>query len=698
MHKRHRIRKFLLISLLVCVLLLAALWFYLFQDHSYPVFNTTKMVKVSSNQIPIMSFADTAYQVGTDSVSPYKTIRTDGPWFKDTSGRTLFLRGVNLAGDAKVPSDPNLPTYVRKGFFSDSVISFRDRPFPLADADRQFERLKKWGFRFVRWLVTWEGVEHAGPGEYDTTYINDIYQLIRRANQYGITVFIDPHQDAWSRFSGGDGAPRWTFDKLGMDVRRFQVTGAALVGNVYGKPLPNMIWPTNYSKFAAATLFSLFFAGNTLAPKTFIDGIPVQDYLQDHYIAAMRQLAIRLKSLPNVIGFDTFNEPSSGWIGMKLNSQGLLTLGDMPTPYQAMLLASGMAQRVSHYQLGWDGFKVDRKDEMNRGKLSLWKKGYRDIWVTNGVWGLDPLHHPVLKQPDYFREADGHPINFNREFFRPFILKYAAAIRSVDPRYLIFAEPVVMPPLPLPEFCLPQTGHFVNAGHWYDGITLFTKKYFPFFTVNLRNRKLVLGKRKVRRLFDQQVSDLKAQGKNQLKGRPTLVGECGIPFDLNQGEAYRSGNFSDQAAAMDRTLSAMEKNLVGYAIWNYTPDNTNSHGDHWNGEDLSIFSKSQQKDPADINSGGRALDAVIRPYPYALPGTPTRFGYEYKKRKFFLQFTSDPKITAPAEIFLPEYEFGKGYRVDYSDGRVGKDKTGQYLLYYPSASHRHHTLLVSAGL
>ena len=698
MQKKHISRKLLVICFLLLFILIGGAWFYLFQDRPYPIFDTKKMMEISSDRILVAPFADTAYQVEPGLISPYKTMVTDGSWFKDTSGRTLYLRGVNLAGDSKIPTFSQPAANADKGGFEDSVVSFRDRPFPLADADRNFARLKKWGFRFVRWLVTWEAIEHSGPGKYDTSYINNMYQLIQKANQYGISVFIDPHQDVWSRFSGGDGAPQWTFDLLGMEVKHFQVTGAAFAGNINGQPQPQMIWPTNYTKYASATLFTLFFAGNTLAPRTFIGRIPVQDYLQDHYIAAIRQLAIRLKSLPNLIGFDTFNEPSAGWIGMNLNGEGLLTLGDMPTPFQAMLLASGIPQKVKHYKLGLTGFKMDKKDWINQEKISIWKKGYQDIWAANGVWGINSQGKPVIRQPDYFIRANGHPIDFNQDFFRPFLLKYAAAIHSVDPRYLIFAEPITIPPLPLPAFSKKQTDHFVNAGHWYDGITLFTKKYFPLFSFNFVNHKVALGKKNVRRLFDQEVAGLKAQGLQQLKGRPTMVGECGIPFDLNNGQAYRSGDFSVESAALDRTLSAMERTDVGYTLWNYTPDNTNRQGDHWNGEDLSIFSKSQQLDPSDINSGGRALDAVIRPYPFALPGIPLRFGYAYKKKMFYLKFVSDPKITAPAEIFLPDYEFGKGYRVNYSDGKVEKDKTGQYLLYFPSATHQKHTLLVRAGL
>jgi len=62
-----------------------------------------------------------------------------------------------------------------------------------------------WGFTFVRLLVTWEAVEHKGPGDYDEKYLSYLDKVVGIMNEYGISVFIDPHQDVWSRWTGGDG-------------------------------------------------------------------------------------------------------------------------------------------------------------------------------------------------------------------------------------------------------------------------------------------------------------------------------------------------------------------------------------------------------------------------------------------------------------------------------------------------------------
>ena len=299
-------------------------------------------------------------------------IRAGASWFKDEYGRTLLLRGVNLGGSTKVPFQPDGATWKQEEFYQHRQVSFVGRPFPLEQADEHFTRLREWGFTFQRFLVSWEAIEHAGPGLYDREYLDYVHALLRKASEYGISVFIDPHQDVWSRFSGGDGAPGWTFEKAGLDLTRFHQAGVAILHQIYGDPFPRMVWPSNGIKLASATMFSLFFGGNDFAPLTRVEGEPVQEYLQRHYIGAIQELARRISDLPNVVGYDSLNEPSAGWIGVGDLGQfpSPVKIGAVPTPFQSILLGSGYPQEIEIWDMRPSGPKLVETKLFNQDRES----------------------------------------------------------------------------------------------------------------------------------------------------------------------------------------------------------------------------------------------------------------------------------------------------------------------------------------
>ncbi len=618
-----------------------------------------------------------------------------GSWLKDELGRSLILHGVNLSGSSKIPTCPNGATYRNEGFFDHRHVSFVGRPFPLEQADEHFARLRSWGLTLLRFLVTWEAIEHAGPGQYDAEYLDYLQAVVKKAGDYGFTVIIDPHQDVWSRFSGGDGAPGWTFEVLGLDLTRFHETGAAIVHQIHGDPFPPMVWPTNGSRLAAATMFTLFFAGNDFAPKTLVDGEPVQDYLQRHYIAAFQKVAERLKGLDCVVGYEVFNEPLSGFIGLKDLTHPLLPVkfGPMFSPIQSMLLGDGIPQEIEVWQRTLLRSRLVERRLMNPSKMRIWREGYDGIWQQNQVWDLDEKGRVRLLNPHYFAQVNGKEVDFSRDYLRPFVNRYTAAIRAVDPDAIIFLE--TDPRMPPPDWGPQDAKNIVYAPHWYDATVLFLKTYSPWIGFDVHTGHVILGKRRVQRSFVHQLAKHKEYSALHLGNVPTIIGETGIAFDLNGGRAYHSGNFKQQIRAMDRILHALDENLLSYTLWNYTPENDNIHGDQWNGEDLSIFSLDQQQCAEDINSGGRALQAIVRPYARATAGEPLRMSFDINRRVFSYTFRHDPDIQAPTEIFVPNYQYPNGYNIWVTDGECDLRHEQQLLLYQPSADRETHRIKIT---
>ena len=72
-----------------------------------------------------------------------------------------------------------------------------------------------------------------------------------------MVAFVCCHQDVWSRYSGGSGAPAWTLTTVGFDLDQLEETGAAWLKGVKGGghvEEERGLWPCGYQKLAAATM------------------------------------------------------------------------------------------------------------------------------------------------------------------------------------------------------------------------------------------------------------------------------------------------------------------------------------------------------------------------------------------------------------------------------------------------------------
>ena len=634
-------------------------------------------------------------------------IKNEG--FIDEEGRSVLLRGVNLGGSSKVPFSPNGATHIKTDFSDHRNVSFVGRPFPIKEADEHFSRLKHWGFNCLRFLVTWEAIEHCGPGEYDQEYLDYLEEVLKIAESYKFYTFIDPHQDVWSRMSGGDGAPGWTFEKVGLDFTKFDTAEAALVMQYRytpddSKSYPHLHWISNSLRFANGTLWTLFFGGKNFAPSCKIDGINAQEYLQNHYYDAIKQVAIRIKDNPYIIGFDSLNEPYQGWIERLVDgsdTEGFSeALGYAFKPIDAMLTGVGYTRTIPYREIKRFGIKVTREDEMNKNGISCWLDGHSDIWKEEGVWHLDDESDPIILKNDYFKNRNGKEVDFFNDYLTPFIAKYTKIIREIIPKVIIFFEGPAEELMKSEEINFDVPKNVVHAGHWYDGATLGTKRPMIKANFDTYTDKLVLGKKNVREMFINQLGIIKRISKKIHGGIPTLIGEFGLPFNLNNGEAYQKYKLEPDIAwkshikLLSMYYEALDANLLHSTQWNYTSDNTNEWGDLWNLEDLSIYSKDQRVNPEDINSGGRAIEGFCRPHFIHCSGIPLKMDFNYKEKTFNFKFDADSSIDAPTIIYIPYIQYPNGYEIEVSDGDIDKKDTEQ-LVFIRTKKDGVHTINIT---
>ncbi|ODQ79759.1 glycoside hydrolase family 5 protein [Babjeviella inositovora NRRL Y-12698] len=574
--------------------------------------------------------------------------------FTDRYGRRVLLRGVNLDASAKLPTTPDLPSY--RGGASDvshpnilyegDTVSFLNRPFPLNEAATHFRRIKSLGFNVIRYIVTWEALEHSGPGIYDEDFITFTIDILKIAQTVGgLYVFMDMHQDVWSRFSGGSGAPMWTLYAVGLEPRHFSATEASVLHCEAKDPkkYTKMVWSTNYFKLAAATMFTLFFGGKVFAPKCIMDGVNIQDYLQLHFNNAVGHMWQRIVTEApgliheTIIGFESLNEPSCGFIGVptiaELPKQQKLKLGLMPTAIQAMVLGMGSACTVDEYEISIFGPKKKGSQVVDPRGTSAWvtpatgalmdaKYGFqRDpgwdpgcLYALHGVW--EPRTGKILR-PDYFSRHPTLGARIDEEWFINNLFvdmykEFKRVIRDISPDVFLFCQPPVMQIPPN----LVGTGvidsRTVYAPHYYDGMSLMFKTWNRKYNVDtlgiLRGRYMnpalgiVMGEANIRKCIKRQFSEIRKECEEYLGFQvPVMFTETGMPFDMDDKQAYDTSRYESQTRAWDALGYAIEGNNLSVTFWSYCSENNHKWGDNWNNEDFSIWSQNDQSRSCEVD-------------------------------------------------------------------------------------------------
>lgn len=235
----------------------------------------------------------------------------------DEYGRELTLRGAcveteerNLAGVHTQRSVD--PADYTRGRCPDNFQGYQQPPVCGVDAGagrflvdasdggrNDFAQARALGINIVRLCLSWSELEYT-PGVYNATYIARVQQLLDWAEEQGVYVILDFHEDLYSQFilanasdpgipglltpaSGQDGAPAWAIRSDGWPS-----LGLFGVGNL------------NLAMLAAFD--SLY--GNKLPEPAVPQGEAPGPGLRDHYIGAVAALARAVANRSVVAGIE----------------------------------------------------------------------------------------------------------------------------------------------------------------------------------------------------------------------------------------------------------------------------------------------------------------------------------------------------------------------------------------------------------
>lgn len=285
-------------------------------------------------------------------------IRVDGMRFVDEHGRERILSGMNVCDKRSFEKDK--PGY---GYDPDK--------FP-------FEEFRARGYDIIRLGFTWGAMEPT-PGRYNQKLIDDICKFLDKCEEYGIYAYLDCHQDVYSPYCYGDGAPRW-----------------ATLTDKYTPRKPLAVWAEPYFYGNACfRAFDNFWANTKYNRKG----------LQDYFADMWKNLVTATKDKPALFGYDFFNEPHPGTEGGKI----------FRTLISSLVKTSLVDNRVNLFELAKQGLFSDEKPK-----------------------ALDQYAGPVLRK--ITTACDKLVEKFDKEKYTPFLNKMATAVREVTDDGVMFME------------------------------------------------------------------------------------------------------------------------------------------------------------------------------------------------------------------------------------------------------------------
>lgn len=221
-------------------------------------------------------------------------------------------------------------------------------------SQKDWEVLQELGLNGIRLGTMWPGAEPS-KGQFNMSYLEALYSLVKRAAEYDIYSLLDMHQDVLSEKFCGEGVPFWA--AAPANDSDFPIPVGPAFPNISRNGVPtheecwSHDWPVYYASKAAGSAFQNLYSNNF--------------GLRDAWANFWKTVAEYMKPLGSaVLGYELMNEPWAGDVVQDI-----------------LLIVPGVADMVNLQQMWEAGAAAIRSVDTDH---AIWFEGVTWDWFGVG--------------------------------------------------------------------------------------------------------------------------------------------------------------------------------------------------------------------------------------------------------------------------------------------------------------------------
>ncbi len=314
---------------------------------------------------------------------------------KDNYGRERIFRGVNICLK---------PHWINEHFVRKHLLK-----------ESNFEKFRSVGVNIIRLGITWAAIEPE-EDKYNDKLIYALKDYIHKCAENNIFIMFDMHQDLFSHYFHGDGAPKWAIDSS------------------YENPRQYAIWAEGY----------FYMQG---VQKAFNDFWTNRDNIQTKFIKMWSYVADALSDCKNIIGYDYLNEPYIHKDGRKV----------------FLTLASNVIKTAYGKDVNFEKYFNKCKDKTGFAKMAI--KIYSFIRTRKGLLNLLETMDSEEKFYDAINGLSEFTNDFNKDYYQPFFYNISNTVNKTG--IFNFFEHSYYANLGLP-FEIEKRNNDIYSPHAYD--------------------------------------------------------------------------------------------------------------------------------------------------------------------------------------------------------------------------------------